>query len=68
MKPSTSLRGTINTIRTKVRAKLPKKLDEIDFKLKDFLPYTVTSENEMFLPYDNTDNRPKKRLKSILIC
>ena len=57
------LRGTINKWRLITRAKLPKKLQDIDFELDQFKPYTLTNEKKLFLQYDNRNPDPKKRIE-----
>ena len=61
MKSFVNVRGTINSVKKAVRAKLPKCLSDIDFEKKDFESYTVTTEKQPFLRYDNKNNNPKKR-------
>ena len=46
MKSFVNVRGTINSVKKAVRAKLPKCLSDIDFEKKDFESYTVTTEKQ----------------------
>ncbi len=61
MKAFINLRGAINSVRSEVRTKLPKCLSDIDIEKKDFESYTVTTEKQPFLRYDNKNNNPKER-------